>query len=107
MIELTEAEIAWVREWVGDEPDDSTLLAIINQDDVQTKELLVRRVLNTRLANLLAEPADLNVPGEISINTTANIKALQDKLAGLPTVADVSGSALPTVVTVDPIPRPR
>lgn len=61
--------------------------------------LAVREVVAARRATLADQPASLSVPGEISINTTANLKALDDLLALLPQppAPEPDGSAgLPT-----------
>lgn len=53
---------------------------------VRTGNILfaVREVLDGRLALLIDQPANLSVPGEISIGTEANIRALRERLALLP-----------------------
>lgn len=52
---------------------------------------VVREVWSTRLANLLATPATFAIPGDYSQSTGENIRALRallDRLAGLPDDSD-------------------
>lgn len=76
---MTDDERAEIRTWVGAEPTDAELDAIwARLEDVGD---VVRAVLRRRLADLVASPASVTIPGEVSVNTAANIKALQDRLA--------------------------
>lgn len=104
---LSDGELAWIREYVGDLPADGVLIDTLNEEGVDTKEGVVRRVLTKRLANLVARPADFTVPGEYSQNTTANIKAIQDMLKGLPSVAEVIDEPSSAVRIVPPRARCR
>lgn len=104
---LSDGDLAWIREYVGDVPADGVLINTLNEDGVETKENVVRRVLTKRLANFAARPADFTVPGEYSQNVGANIKAIQDMLKGLPTVAEVVDEAASSVTLVAPRRRCR
>ncbi len=75
---MTDDELELVRTWVGDTPSDAELQEIYAR--VEDLATVVRQVLRKRLANLLAQPASLSVPGEVSINNAANIAALQNSL---------------------------
>ena len=46
--------------------------------------LAVREVLAARRAELLASPAAFTIPGELSINNTANLEGLDELLGTLP-----------------------
>ena len=83
MAELTTGDIGWIREWVGDDPDDVELNRLLNEPGVGDRGAVVKRVLAVRLANLLAEPASMSISGEYSQSTAANIEALREKLAQL------------------------
>ena len=98
---LTEQELAWIRSKVGDDPDE------IDLEDRYTRlgdvTEVVREVLSGRLANLLAAPASITIPGEYAQNTAANIKGLQEELAALGNLPGVDESV---VRIIEPAPRP-
>lgn len=78
---LTLEQSAYFRSQLGttiDEPDLESRLSRLGDE-----ESVAREVLDQRLADLLAKPAQFAVPGEYSENRGENIKALQSKLAGL------------------------
>jgi len=83
---LTDNDLAWVRSKVG---TSAPTTAELNEtfDRLGTKEAVVREVLDTRLANLTASPAQFSVSGEYSQDVSANIKALQDQLGS----SDING----------------
>lgn len=83
MATLTTDQEQWLRRQVG---------TTIELTDLQTRydrlgDLVevAREVLEQRLADFSADPAQFDVTGTYSQNTGANIKALQDALAALGT----------------------
>src|SRR5687767_9623527 len=73
-------DLIWVRRKIGTgTPTDDDLDDVY--DRVGSREEVVKEVLETRLADLLANPAQFSVSGEYSQNTGANIAALQKALA--------------------------
>lgn len=100
---LSTADLAWVRGKVGSEPSDANLNA--RYDRLGTKEAVAREVWSERLADLAATPAKLDVDGEMSQDTSANISAIHKILAD-PDLY-VPGDVAPgEVVVVRPRPRP-
>lgn len=73
-------QLALVRSWVGDQPDDAALNAIFDR----TGSLFdsIREVLRTRYANLLRNPSSFAVTG-YSQSTGANMAAMRELLAKL------------------------
>lgn len=78
---LTEQEIAFLRAEVGSDPPDEQLQD--RMDRLGSVLQVADEILRERLANLVAAPASLNVPGVIGVNTAANITALQKQLGRL------------------------
>lgn len=87
---LTADQLAAVREEIGTAtpPSDADLDVI--HERVGGLVGVVRAVWRVRLANLLATPASLNVPGQVGLNWGANIKAIQERLAELSRYPDDS-----------------
>lgn len=88
-------ELAQVRDEIGvaEPPSDSDLDDI--HDRVGGTVGVVRAVWAQRLAALLALPASFNVSGEYSQNTSANIEAIQKRLAQLSSLPDDSNDIPP------------
>jgi hypothetical protein len=93
-VALTSAQIYAIRRWVGETPDDTALNDAY--DRLGNTQVIILEVLETRLANLEAEPASFNVPGEYGQSTAQNIVALRETLARLRAQID------PTVDTTSP-----
>ena len=104
---LSAPEITWLRSKVGDDPDDATLEALFTQ--LGSLADVAHQVLSQRLANLLAGPAKMAIPGEYEQDTSANIKALQAALNDPALYDDVGDDNVsPTEVRIiPPAPRPR
>lgn len=75
---MTEEELAEVREWVGDQSTDGELNLLYERHGEVAE--VVRSVLRRRLTDLITQPASINIPGEVGLNTAANIKALERRL---------------------------
>lgn len=101
----TDADIAYARRLVGTgDPDDNALWDAIA--DAGSAALASKYILEVRLADLLASPAQFSVTG-YSENNTANITALKEKLASLETVIEEEqGSASTTTITTVDLYRP-
>lgn len=74
---LSADQIAKVRSWVGDEPNNTELQRIFARTN--SADELVREVLRGRLVALTQEPASLSVPG-LSISNGQNIISLEGLL---------------------------
>lgn len=84
------ADLAWMREWIGSTPDDATLeerLAVYDG----VRSLTVLGVLRTRRADLLADPLSYSIRGDVTVNATANLAALESLIASLEAVAVADG----------------
>jgi hypothetical protein len=78
---LSEGSLAKVRTWVGTEaPTDLELQAIYATDGFGTPKAVVEGVLRQRLADFLAEHAQLSAAGVITLGSQANIVGLQKEL---------------------------
>lgn len=84
--DLTENQIAWLRDWVGAQPDDDALTAVFNRQldagEADPLRATARAVLTRRLADYLAAPASFTTE-EYGQNVGANITALQKQLGEL------------------------
>lgn len=80
---LSPEDLIWVRNQIGDTtpPTDADLNA--RYDILADRSVVVREVLDRRLANLLATPSSFSVSGEYSQSVTDNIKATEAKIAAL------------------------
>jgi hypothetical protein len=78
---LTTDQIKLMRRWVGRRPDDAALQD--GYDRLGSLTETVREVLQTRRADLIADPASYSVPGEYSQDTRANLEAIDRLLAEL------------------------
>lgn len=78
---LTVAQIVLMRRWVGRRPSDDDLQTIYDRTGSLTET--VREVLETRRADLIADPASYAITGEYSQDTRANIDAINKLLAQL------------------------
>lgn len=76
---ITVDELIAVRREVGDKPDDATVGDVFDRLGGNV-EATIDEILETRLATLMASPAQFSIPGEYSQSTAANITALQTKL---------------------------
>lgn len=65
----------------GDPPSDADLLASFNA--LGSAEAVALPILETRLADMIANPAKWSVDGDFSRDHTENIKALRAKIAEL------------------------
>lgn len=105
---MTELERELIRTWIGASPEDAELDVMYVTWD-EDAEAVVRAVLRRRLADLINQPASLTVPGDIAINTAANIKALQEQLALLDRIGIEGidrGLAIARIIPA-PDPQPR
>ena len=75
---LSGDDLTYLRRRVGSSPDDAALEVIYAtyEDRAHPLEHLTLHVLETRLADLLANPASFSVSGEYSQSTGENIRAL-------------------------------
>lgn len=74
---LTEAQVAEIRQWVGDSPVTADLDAIFARDG--SVRAVVLDVLRRRRANLAAAPKSLAIPGEFS-QSNRDVKELDGLL---------------------------
>lgn len=74
---LSSEDLIWVRTKIGDKdpPSDADLDA--RYDVLQDRTAVVREVLDKRLANFAADPAQFVVPGDYSQNVTGNLDELR------------------------------
>lgn len=83
---LIGSELRYARRRVGSLPTDAELNTLhdtlIVEGKVQPTEWVILEVLETRLADLIRNPASFNVSGEYSQSTVENIKALKEQIAG-------------------------
>lgn len=88
---LEPEDLVWVRNQIGDTtpPTDADLHG--RYDIVGDRVLVVKEVLDRRLANLLSDPASFSVPGEYSQDVRDNIAALKAKLSELGGSSGVGG----------------
>ncbi len=80
MPELSPAQLATLRRAVGTRKPTTPELQDI-YDRTRSITDTAREVLEQRLADYLARPASMNIPGEYGEDSQANIKALQQQLA--------------------------
>lgn len=76
---LSEDDLILIRRDIGDKPDDGAVEEVYDRlgGDI---EGTIDEILETRLATMLASPAQFSIPGEYSQSTDANIRALQEKV---------------------------
>ena len=78
---LSEGSLSRVRNWVGtDAPTNAELQAIYATPGYGTAKAVVEGVLRQRLADFLAEHAQLSTAGVITLGSQANIVGLQKEL---------------------------
>lgn len=84
---LTTPEEKYLRTKVGSAVD----LAVLQEsyDRLGSLDAVAREILETRLADLLADPASFAIPGEYSQDTRTNIENLQKTLASLGGTSDL------------------
>lgn len=90
-----------MREWIGSTPADSVVQA--TYDEVGSERATVRRILNTRRADLIANPASFSIPGEYSQSTADNLKYIAALLEQLDDATFADDEATGTA----PAPRVR
>ena len=98
---ITPADLAWMREWVGSSPDDAALADRLEVYEGQ-RTLAVIGLLRMRRADLLSDPLSYSIRGDVTVNASANLTALDSMLAKLEAIAasegvmesDASGSIL-------------
>jgi hypothetical protein len=76
---LTTAQLFLIRRHVGDNPDNATLDSIASRHKWDP-DFVVLEVLETRYANLVANPSSFSVSGEYSQSTDGNLRALAKKI---------------------------
>lgn len=93
MAQLTHAQIAAIREWVG--PTD-----VVKQEDLTASwnihadiNLVSRAILRTRRARILASAAKFSVEGDYSEDNTETLRRLDTDIADLSTLID--GATIP------------
>lgn len=94
---LTVDQLVRIRRQVGDKPDNAALQSIY--DRTGDLDELVLEVLEIRLANLVASPAQFTVVGEYGQDTGKNIDALKG-------VVGVLGGGNSRVRIVEPASKP-
>lgn len=89
---LTLPEEKYLRTKVGSAVD----LAVLQEsfDRLGDLDAVAREILETRLADLLADPASFTVVGEYSQDVSANIKSIQETLGSLGGVSDLGSGAV-------------
>lgn len=103
---LTETEIAFIRDVVGESPSDAELQEIYER--AGTTGGVVYVVLSQQLTELIRNPANFNVSGEYSQDTRTNIEALQKRIAQFAGFAPDAEDYQPTQVrVVEPSRRRR
>lgn len=103
MAALTDDQTLYLRDHLGDAVDLAD--AQLRYDRLGELDAVVVEVLQRRIANLVATPAQFSVAGEYSQNTAENLKALQAKLADFAPGATTSGG-MSVVRVVAPAARP-
>lgn len=76
---LSTDQVVYIRRQVGSSPPDADLQAIF--DRTGDVDVLVLEILETRYADMLANPTSFSVSGEYSQSTGENLKALQKQIA--------------------------
>lgn len=90
---MTTTDLAWTRAQVGAQPDDTALNTAF--DRIGGKAGVALEVWSTRLANFEASPAGLGADG-LTINSAANITAIEKRIAKLEILARAEGSYVAT-----------
>ena len=85
---LSPDQLSAVRDEIGSTPGDADLDDLY--DRVGGLVGVVRAVWRARLAVFLAQPASVNIPGQVGISTAANIAAIERKLKALDGLDDTS-----------------
>jgi hypothetical protein len=84
MAALTGSDLRYTRRRVGSLPVDADLQTIYDaflaEGVEQPLEWMILEVLETRLAELIRNPATFSVAGEYSQSTSENIKALKEQI---------------------------
>lgn len=83
------ADLGRIRDWVGGEPDDTTLDGFMTE--LRSWPQVAMRVLMRRLADFQRRPASLGADG-LSQGTAANITSLEKRIDRLQLLVDVTGS---------------
>lgn len=87
---ISPADLAWMREWVGSDPDDAALadrLAVYEGK----RTLAVIGLLRMRRADLLSDPVSYSIRGDVTVNAGANLTALDGMIASLEAQAVADG----------------
>lgn len=94
---LDPADEAWLREWVGSTTPAADLeAALAAHGGVRT--LAALRILRTRRADLLADPLSYSIRGDVTVNATANLVAVDSTIAQLEAQAADDGDLVPVGV---------
>lgn len=105
----TDDDIAAIRAWIGDEPEDETEIQVVwaRANGVYGSAL---EILRRRRAALIAEPIKLGIDGEITEDRTENLKALVsliDELTPLAAAESANETVAPVgYVTTSTLVRP-
>lgn len=83
---MTATDLDLVRDWVGSQPDDTTVTATLARFDgdtqAPTRAALV--ILRRRLADLEAAPSSMSIAGDVSWSTTVDqAQGIRAKIARL------------------------
>lgn len=78
---ISPADLAWMREWVGSTPDDAALADLLDTYE-GVRSLAALGLLRMRRADLLGDPLSYSIRGDVTVNATANLNAL-DAMIGL------------------------
>ena len=94
----TPADLRDVRRWVGTNPDDTTLTALL--DEPLTVAATALAVLGARRADMLAAPAILDVDGDMSRSYVTNLTQLDQQIADLEKIVagETAGTGVGSVV---------
>lgn len=92
---LDAAVLAQIRDWVGSTPDDDTVEAVFNRDDVGTVNLAALAILRQRRADLENGPDSFEVVGDYKETTIGKaFESLSNRIAELETLTGASTQAL-------------
>lgn len=78
---LSAGDLAYVRSKIGSAEPPSDADLDVAYDRLGTADAVVLEVLTGRRANLLALPLKRNIDGDVSVDATANLKALDAAIA--------------------------
>lgn len=88
--DISGADLAWIREWIGSQPDDNAVAVRLGQVDGK-RSLAALSFLRQRRADLLTDPLSYSIRGDITVNAQGNLNALDGIILQLEAVAVADG----------------